>query len=87
VDESRLAPLLFGLRPADVLQPLSQFQITTFSKDDMLKLLRSANVAGEAALMPEARLATLFDKLWPDLMEKVESIVRDYGSVSCTRFG
>jgi hypothetical protein len=80
VDESRLAPLLFGLRPADVLQPLSQFQITTFAKEDMLKLLRSANVAGEAALMPETRLAALFDKLWPDLKEKIEAILDDYGA-------
>jgi hypothetical protein len=77
VDESRLAPLLFGLRPADVLQPLSQFQITTFAKDDMLKLLRSANVASESALMPETRLAALFEKLWPDLKEKIEIILSD----------
>jgi hypothetical protein len=80
VDESRLAPLLFGLRPADVLQPLSQFQITTFAKDDVLKLLRSANLASGEALMPESRLVVLFDKLWPDLNGKVDSILQDYGS-------
>lgn len=80
VDESRLAPLLFGLRPADVLQPLSQFQITTFTKDDMLRLLKSANVASESALMPDARLVALFEKLWPDLKEKIELILQDYGS-------
>jgi hypothetical protein len=80
VDESRLAPLLFGLRPADVLQPLSQFQITTFTKDEMLRLLRSANVAGEDSLMPEVRLATLFEKLWPDLKEKIESILDLHGA-------
>ena len=80
VDESRLAPLLFGLRPADVLQPLSQFQITTFAKEDMLKLLKSANVASGEALMPEARLATLFDKLWPDVSEKIDSILHEYRS-------
>jgi len=80
VDESRLAPLLFGLRPADVLQPLSQFQITTFAKEDMLKLLKSANVAGGEALMPETRLVSLFDKLWPDLREKIELILHEYRS-------
>lgn len=80
VDESRLAPLLFGLRPADVLQPLSQFQITTFAKDEMLKLLKSANIVGETALMPESRLTILFDKLWPDLKEKIETILDTHGS-------
>src|SRR5258708_501748 len=80
VDESRLAPLLFGLKPADVLQPLSQFQITNFAKDDVLRLLKSANVASESALMPETRLITLFNKLWPDLREKIDSILQDYGS-------
>jgi hypothetical protein len=81
VDQARLAPLLFGLRPADVLQPLSQFQITTFTKDEMLKLLKSANIAGEAALMPEARLTTLFEKLWPDLKEKIESVLSALGAI------
>ena len=80
VDESRLAPLLFGLRPTDVLQPLSQFQITTFAKEDFLKLLKSVNLAGGDALMPEVRLVALFDKLWPDLNEKIESVLSDYRS-------
>jgi len=80
VDESRLAPLLFGLRPADVLQPLSQFQITTFAKDDVLKLLRSANVASDGALMPDARLVALFDKLWSDLKGKIDLILHEHDS-------
>ena len=84
VDQSRLAPLLFGLRPADVLQPLSQFQITTFTKSEMLKLLKSANVAGEGYLMPEVRLAALFEKLWPDLKEKIESILSAHGATKNT---
>lgn len=80
MDESRLAPLLFGLRPADVLQPLSQFQITTFSREDMLKLLKSANLASETPLMPEARLVTLFEKLWGDLEQKIDTILQAHGS-------
>lgn len=78
VDEARLAPLLFSLRPGDILQLLSQFQVTVFDQDDMRKLLKSANLAGEMALMPEHRLLVLFEKLWPDLRQKIDSILATY---------
>jgi hypothetical protein len=80
VEESRVAPLLFGIRPADVLQPLSQFQVTNFARDDVLKLLKSANLADEGMLMPESRLTVLFEKLWPDLQEKIDAILREDGA-------
>jgi len=75
VDEARLAPLLFGLRPPEVQAPLSQFQVTVFEKQDMMKLLSSINTAEGSQLIPEQRLAHLFDRLWPDLKRAVDEIL------------
>lgn len=75
VGDSRLAPLLCGLKPSDIGTPLSQFQVTVFNKEDVLKLLKSINsVAGEDAL-PEARLEKAHNLLWPDLLDDVTPLI------------
>ena len=55
--------------------PLNRFQHTRFEKDDFKKILKTVNgVAGEAAIeLPN--LERVFEKWWPDLKEKVDSIM------------
>ena len=40
---SNVCPLLFGLEPNDVAGPLAQFQSSTFSKDEVRKLIQTIN--------------------------------------------
>lgn len=75
VGDTRLAPLIFGLKPSEVGTPLSQFQVTQFDKADVLRLLKSINsCAGDEAL-PEPRLEKMHDALWDQLHSKVEPIL------------
>lgn len=75
VGEAKLAPLLFGLKPSDVGTPLSQFQVTLFTKDDVLRLLKSINGSGDDEALPEGRLEKMHSALWNDLQQAVEPIV------------
>ena len=75
VDNTKLAPILFGLKPSEVGNPLSQFQVTGFTSDDILKLLKSINSsAGENALL-ESRLEKMHNALWNDLYSKIEPLI------------
>ncbi len=75
VDDAKLAPILFGLKPSDVGTPLSQFQVTVFNKSDILKLLKSINACGADDALPESRLEKMHDALWDDLTGKIDPIL------------
>jgi hypothetical protein len=72
VSESYACTLLLdGLRPTDVVGPLSDFQHTTCEKGDFRKLLGSVNEAlGEKGITDQL-LNRLFEKFWPDLAAAV----------------
>ncbi len=77
VDESKLAPLLFGLKPSDVHPPLSQFQVTVFEKEEVWKLIKGINSTKSDDGLPEFRLQKMFDALWPALDEKIRPLIDD----------
>lgn len=75
VRKGRVAPFLFEVELSEITKsPLSQFQATTFKKDDVKKLLDSLNTAGDAPLLREDRLKTAFDTYWPELENKLNEI-------------
>ena len=77
VKGAHVCTLLLGLGPSDVEAPLSQFQSTTFEKDDLRKLLQSLNAVAAASgerSLPEDRLNAIFENNWPRLSERVEAI-------------
>jgi hypothetical protein len=54
LERTHVCPYLFQLRPSDVSGPLAQFQLTTATKDDTLKLVKTLNKAqGGPALAAE----------------------------------
>ncbi len=72
--ESKVCPLLLGMLPSDVEGPISQFQSTTFVKDDVYKLIVTLNnELGNLKLQPRVLKAS-FEKFWPDLEAKTEKI-------------
>ena len=74
--EGRLSPVLFGLKPSDVHQPLSLFQTTTFEQTDMLRLARAINAAIGDEARSERDVEKLFNSLWPQLQEGVLPLIK-----------
>ncbi|HJW04266.1 MAG TPA: TIR domain-containing protein [Azospira sp.] len=79
MDKSRVCPMLFGVEPTDLAGPLVQFQAAPFSKDEVRKVMKTINLQlGDAALDGNV-LESVFDKWWPELEEKVNSILTQVG--------
>lgn len=75
IEESRICPILFGLEKTDLVGPLVQFQATSFTEEDMKKLVKTINNAcGDNKLMDNV-LDGVFDMWWPKLEEEVNSVM------------
>lgn len=72
VDQSRIIPILFGLKPTDIEDPLSMFQLATeFSKEEMRRVVESVNQQmGDDRLTTE-RLERAFEVSWPNFERDV----------------
>ncbi len=68
VDTSRVSPFLLGLRPAELTGPLSQFQATLPTLDDVTRLAKSINAVTERPI-DETRLIDGVRMWWPRLEE------------------
>jgi len=70
---SRVIPLLLDLEFRDITGPLAQFQAKKVERTGLLEVIQSLNQSAQHAV-PEARVAQLFDALWPELEKKVNAI-------------
>jgi hypothetical protein len=77
MDKMRLCPILFNLSPSDVERPLSDFNLTTFDKSGIRKILATINrvlIETEATgALDEKTLDVVFEKWWPDLEREVSA--------------
>lgn len=73
LDVGAVAPFLHGISKSDVTLPLSSFQLTEPTKDDVLKLVRSINSATTTPLS-EARVQSQVQKWWPDFSSQLKQI-------------
>ena len=71
LDRSRICPILFGVGSSDLIGPLVQFQATSFSKEEMKKLVKSINNACDDQKLEDRVVENVFEKWWPDLEEQV----------------
>jgi TIR domain-containing protein len=69
----RVAPLLIDLEPGDFQGPLTQFQTTSFTAEDILDLVRSINSSSSEAV-PENNLEASFRHFWPELETQIEAL-------------
>lgn len=76
VDNSRVSPLLFGIKPSDLRGPLSQFQATAFHEADVLRLIMSINKANTKPL-DDMLVGRTFIALWPVLKAKVDTCLEN----------
>lgn len=72
VEDARVVPLLFGLRPSDLVGH-PQFQSAVFQKAEVLKMLQSVNELLGSARLGETRLEKAFEHWWPNLLNEVNS--------------
>lgn len=76
IETSRVCTYLLDLRPAELTGPWVQFQTTSATKDDTLRLLRTLNNAlGESARTAE-QLERTFARWWPDLESRLQAVAK-----------
>ena len=73
---SKVCTYLFDLQPSDLSGPLVQFQATTATRDDTLKLLRTLNRGLKSNARSPEQLEKLFAHWWPDLKDALDAIPR-----------
>lgn len=72
MEESRVVPLLFGVKTSDLpVGPLLLFQAALFNEDEVRKLLKTINGALGDNGLDSRVLESVFEKWWPDLEQKV----------------
>lgn len=78
VSRDNLAPILFGVEIGDLSgNPLSQFQISRFNKEEMFKLISSINKAGGDRSVKADVLASTFDGFWNEFENGILEIIGD----------
>ena len=74
IDNTYVAPLLFDVKPSDLKgSPISQFQATSFTKDDMKRFIETLNAAAGNCLS-SARLDKAFELCYPDLENSLNEL-------------
>lgn len=71
--KSQIYPMLIGMTPRDLQEPLSQFQATSFTKEDMFKLVKDINDKLGDLRIDDDVLKDSFEIRWIEL----EKTVRD----------
>jgi TIR domain len=66
--------LLAGLESRNLKPPLGLFQWTKADKSDTRKLIHTINKHLDSTPVQESRLDTLFDKMWPDIEQKLAAL-------------
>jgi hypothetical protein len=67
LERSYVCPYLLGVRPSDISGPLAQFQLTSATKEDTVKLLKTLNKAQGSASLGNEIIERAFDRCWPEL--------------------
>jgi hypothetical protein len=74
LEASFVTPYLLDVQPADIGQPLGQFQATRANQTDTLKLLQTLNRALGDRALPIDRLQQSFEVWWPRLEARLGAI-------------
>lgn len=75
IDQSAVAPFLFGVDQSALLNtPLSQFQSTVYSKEDVFSLMSSINKKLGPLQLDHEVLRRTFDVWWEDLKKALDHI-------------
>lgn len=70
---SRVCPVLLGIHSGDIDGPISQFQATATTRDDMLRMVKSLNEL-HRHVVPEKVIEASFRKSWTSLAKRLADI-------------
>lgn len=75
IEQSRVCPFLIDLKPSDIKKsPILQFQMTSFSKEDVKKLFSSINSNIGEGKLDDTILSTMFETFWPKINEDLNNV-------------
>lgn len=74
INQTFVCPYLIDLEPTDVKGPLAQFQAAKSDKEDTQRLPKTINRAQEGNALAENLIEAAFEKWWPDLEQKLQSL-------------
>ena len=78
IDQSKVCPFLVDLKPSDIQDsPILQFQMTSATKDEVLKLFESINANLGEKKLNETVLSTTFDTFWPKIDEALQNVTQN----------
>lgn len=75
LEKSKVCPILFGIKKSEVTGPLSRFQLTDFSKEDIFKLVKSINSSMEGNAIDLNLLTITFNAFFPEFETKINVIL------------
>lgn len=85
LDKAKVCPVLFGIKKSEITGPLSTFQLTEFTKNDFLKLLKSINKSLEENQIDETNLNEIYEAFYPKLEENIQDIIKNNDSAIETK--
>ncbi|MEX5516043.1 TIR domain-containing protein [Pseudophaeobacter sp. 1A09344] len=77
LEQSKVCSILFGMENTDLTGPLTTFQTTNFNKSDFKKMMQTVNQSGGENALPKETFDRVFDMWWPQLNEKISSIIAE----------
>ncbi|MFL5763210.1 MAG: toll/interleukin-1 receptor domain-containing protein [Bacteroidia bacterium] len=75
IETGRVCTLLLGIHDTDVQSPLTEFQNTKFTKNDVYKLLLDINNQLGKNAIDNTVLSRVYDKMWPELEKDIKAIL------------
>lgn len=78
LSKSRVCPLLVNLSHTDLKPPLSQFNGTLPTREDMFKLIRTINAQYRENALSDDRIERAFDRWWTDFERQFTAILKNY---------
>lgn len=75
LSSNRVCTFLVDLKPADISDPLAQFNHTLPNKEGVWSLVRTLNDSIDENKLPEKILENVFDTYWPQFEESFQEII------------
>jgi hypothetical protein len=76
ITKNRVCTLLVDLEPSDLMPPLSNFNATKITKEDMFKLVKTINLGSGNKALQDQRLSASFEIWWPNFEQKFSQILK-----------
>jgi len=73
LDTSHVAPFLLGVKPSEVKPPLADFQVTSYDKEDVKRLIKSINVSLDRP-RADVNLENSWQLWWPSFEDRIDSL-------------